>query len=260
MQVISKTPRGPVKKFDGTKKSFGAFTVAGRGLKISIFLASAAIAICIAAATPAAAADVEPPSSYDWSGPYIGLHDGYGWGDSQVDEIDPETGLIGQTQDYSHDGFISGIHDGWDLQSDSLVWGIVGEIEFADVSGTQDFGGSTDSTDKNIRLLSSLRLCTGFAADRALFYATGGLAAGLVDMEASEDNFTASISGSSFTVGYTVGGGVEFAFSDDLSGLLENRYTDIGNTDHTGNIFGGDFTYDHENAFHPVRAGVSWHL
>jgi outer membrane immunogenic protein len=67
-----------------------------------------------------------------------------------------------------------------------------------------------------------------------------------------DDNNTTSISGNAFTVGYTVGGGVEYAFSDTLSGLLEYRYTDVGNTDHTGNIFDGDFTYDHENAFHSV--------
>ena len=227
-------------------------------MKLRFLVLSAAYLFVSAA--PGLAADPVVDSQYDWTGSFIGIQAGYGWGDSQVDEIDTATGTVNQTQDYDHDDFVAGFDAGYNFQSDSLVLGIVGDLEFASISGDQDFDGSSDATNKDIDWLGSLRLRAGFAADSALFYVTGGLAAGHVDMEATEDNNTASISGDSVAFGYTIGAGVEYAFSDSMSGLVEYRYTDLENTDHSGNIYGGDFTYDHENAFHAVRVGLNYHF
>lgn len=206
----------------------------------------------------AQAADIEAPAAYDWSGFYLGLQAGYGWGDSQVDEIDAEDGSLSQSQDYDHDGFVGGLHAGYNFDMQGVLLGLEGDIEYADIQGDQDFGGSEDSTDKTIQWLGSLRLRAGVTMDRALVYATGGVAVGDVDMEASEPGL--SISDSETAWGWTIGGGIEYALTDDISARVEYRYTDLENTEHTGDIFGGTFTYEHDNAFHAVRGGLSWHF
>jgi outer membrane immunogenic protein len=221
----------------------------------TVLMTAAASALMIGGAH---AADVEAAAAYDWSGFYVGLQAGYGWGDSQVDEIDVEEGSVNQTQDYDHDGFVGGVHAGYNFDMQGLLFGLEGDIEYADIQGDQDFDGSEDATDKTIEWLGSLRLRAGVTMDRALFYATGGVAAGDVDMEASEPDL--SISGSETAWGWTIGAGLEYALSDAISARVEYRYTDLENTEHTGEIFGDTFTYEHENDFHAVRAGLSWHF
>lgn len=83
------------------------------------------------------------------------------------------------------------------------------------VKGGTDLGGS-------------VRLRAGYAFDRTLIYATGGWATvrnyqkeyieGVLD-----DKFKDRLNG------YTVGVGVEQAFTDNLFGRLEYRYNDFGN-------------------------------
>ncbi len=222
---------------------------------IKAFLLTAAASTMMIGA--AQAADVEAPAVYDWSGFYVGLQAGYAWGDSQVDEINDD-GSLNQTQDYDHDGFVGGVHAGYNFDMQGLLLGLEGDFEYADIQGDQDFGGSDDETDKTIEWLGSLRLRAGVTMDRALIYATGGVAVGEVDMEASEPGL--SISDSETAWGWTIGGGIEYALSDAISARIEYRYTDLENTEHSGDIFGGTFTYEHENDFHAVRGGLSWHF
>lgn len=54
--------------------------------------------------------------------------------------------------------------------------------------------------------------------------------------------------------GWTIGGGLEYAFSDELSARIEYRYTDLGSTQVTNDVF------DFDNNFHAVRVGLSWHF
>ncbi|AVA25185.1 outer membrane domain-containing protein (plasmid) [Rhizobium sp. NXC24] len=73
----------------------------------------------------------------------------------------------------------------------------------------------------------SVRARLGYAFDRALIYATGGWEAtrGFIDT-GSKDTKTFN--------GWTVGAGVDYAFTDRVFGRLEYRYTDFGDKDING--------------------------
>lgn len=85
-----------------------------------------------------------------------------------------------------------------------------------------------------LRWLGTVRARFGFAFDRALIFATGGLAYGQASAAGSASNFdgtnTDLFSGgtSGTRVGFTVGGGVEYAFTRNLSAKLEYLYYNLG--------------------------------
>jgi outer membrane immunogenic protein len=224
----------------------------------------------------AQAADIIEPTAYDWTGAYIGLQAGYAWGNNDVSpDVEPLQPAIGAFDaitldppddgDIDIDGFVGGAHLGYNFQADSLVFGLEGDIEYADLSGDTDIFFSSDDeepigeAEQSIDWLGSLRLRLGYAMDRALIYGTGGLAVGGVDMKVKIDE-TGSESESETAWGWTIGGGLEYAFTDDLSARIEYRYTDLGKTEVSTDDLDlpGDFEF--ENAFHAVRVGLSWHF
>ncbi|MFZ5675994.1 MAG: outer membrane protein [Pseudomonadota bacterium] len=234
-------------------------------------LASAALVLMMGAAQ---AADIEaPPAVYDWTGGYIGLQGGYAWGKTDAEtDIDPEFTDIDtlDVDDFKASGFIGGAHIGYLLQSDAFVYGIEADIEYADLNDEVDivFDGEGDggSAEKDIDWLGSLRLRAGIAADRALFYATGGLAVGGVSLEtdlsqAALDAGLTNDDDDKTKWGWTLGAGIEYAVTDALSARIEYRYTDLGKTDvRVENEEGFGVDGETDNDFHAVRVGLSWHF
>lgn len=205
----------------------------------------------VAFAGSASAADPVVDLPHDWSGFYIGVQGGYGWGsDNNV----VESGGITLEEDL--EGFVGGAHLGWNTQFDSIVLGIEADVEASSMDA--DITGGADNTaELDINALGSLRARVGYAMDTVLIYATGGLAVGDTDYEISDGLATESFDDTAF--GYTVGGGVEVAFTETLSGRLEYRYTDLGNESFPSVLFPTDaFSADHD--FHAVRAGISWNF
>ncbi|MFZ5674627.1 MAG: outer membrane protein [Pseudomonadota bacterium] len=225
----------------------------------------------------AQAADIIEPTAYDWTGAYIGLQAGYAWGENDLSANNLESEVVGgdaaaldaatidgDDGSFDLDGFVGGAHAGYNWQMDSLVLGVEGDIEYADLNDEVDIlfsDGSGDLAGRDeveVNWLGSLRLRGGFAADRALFYATGGLAVGGAKIT-SEDEFGDKLADESDTKwGWTIGGGVEYAFTDDLSGRIEYRYTDLGKIDVQSEEENVDDEADLK--FHAIRAGLSWHF
>lgn len=222
----------------------------------------------------AQAADIIEPTAYDWTGPYVGLQAGYAWGENDLKagsvediininaELQDAAIIDGEDGTFDLDGFVGGAHAGYNWQSDSLVLGLEGDIEYADLNDEVDIlddGGDLVGVDEvEVNWLGSLRLRAGYAADRALFYATGGLAVGGAKMTAKDDDGDDFADESETKWGWTIGGGLEYAFTDELSGRIEYRYTDLGKI----NVRSEDENVDDEAdlAFHAVRAGLSWHF
>ena len=108
------------------------------------------------AASAANAADVvsyepAPPvapvaSVYDWSGLYIGAQGGWGWGDSNVDD----NGLSSLDTTFDIDGGFLGGVVGAQWQYGSVVLGVEGEMNWSDISGTDEVQpGNVIGTDIN---------------------------------------------------------------------------------------------------------------
>ncbi|MFZ5671572.1 MAG: outer membrane protein [Pseudomonadota bacterium] len=245
-----------------------------------MLLAGAATAFI---ASGAYAADIIEPAAYDWSGPYLGLQAGYGWGENDIrnETLPPDTtnetlqrgGSDPLVTDPSRDGsiklgdFIGGLHAGYSWQSDSLVLGAEGDIEYSGLSGDTRYylappeEGFTPAgkIEQDINWLGSLRVRAGLAFDRALVYATGGLAVGDIDMKVTNTD-EHSVDATETAWGWTIGGGFEFALTDAVSARIEYRYTDLAGTDVGSPIEKLGEKVEFDNDFHAVRAGLSWHF
>jgi len=142
------------------------------------------------------------------------------------------------------------------------VLGVEGDLEFADLSGDTNIMFTVftplGKIEQDIDWLGSLRLRLGYAMDRALIYVTGGAAVGGVDMKIKQPDFAGgNLDDTETRWGWTLGGGFEYAFTDELSANIEYRYTDLGDTEmFLGNVeLTGDTKFD--NAFSAVRVGLS---
>jgi outer membrane immunogenic protein len=117
----------------------------------------------------------------------------------------PYLGLIGGYAWGTSAGWMGGAYAGYNFQVDpNWVLGIEGDVTAASKSSN-----SWDST---------VRGRIGYAYDRYLFYGTGGVAFGDIK------NNGASVT----RTGWTAGLGVEAALTQNVTGRIEYRYTDLG--------------------------------
>ena len=111
----------------------------------------------------------------------------------------------------------------------------------------------TTSVDDNWQ--GSVRARLGYAIDNFLPYITGGVA--WTDFDVTQTLAgVGTVDTSDTFVGWTIGLGLEYAFTPNLIGRVEYRYTDYGdNTDNLG-LFGFNDNVDfHDNT---VRIGVAY--
>ncbi|WP_020184989.1 outer membrane protein [Methylopila sp. 73B] len=205
--------------------------------RLAVAVSAAALS---ALATGAFAADLpayEPaPSiavpSFTWTGAYVGVQAGYGFGDSNGRGIDP-------------DGFLVGAYAGYNYQFDNspLVIGVETDFNYADVDDSRfgvklsyDWAGAT-------------RARIGYAFDRFLVYGAAGVA--YADREVKVSGVGKN---SKTAVGWTAGGGVEFAATDNVVARAEYRYTDYGRD--TFRIAGESARVDSDE--HRVMVGVAY--
>lgn len=194
----------------------------------TLFSTSAAMAAdAIYEAPEAPVAAVEMPSAFSWGGAYLGLHTGYGWGDGDIDTFGS-----GGFDGWRFGGF-AGYN--WDLGS-NLIVGLDGNLDYDWNNDT--VGGAEFETGFN----GGIRGRMGYAMDRALLFAAAG-------WTATDANLDTGAGESSETMhGWTIGGGVDYAFTDRMFGRLEYRYNDYGEKD----IGGTDVDFSQ----HTVNVGI----
>jgi outer membrane immunogenic protein len=106
---------------------------------------------------------------------------------------------------------------------DALVLGLEGDIDFDDIQGTNTSPFCPIACETKNTWLGTARGRVGYAADRVLFYGTGGAAFG---------NIEAGVSGNLETqtkVGWTAGAGIEAAFADNWTARVEYLFVDLQN-------------------------------
>ena len=159
--------------------------------------------------TPAPVAEVvyNPAPAFSWTGGYMGGLLGYEWGNANVKK----------GQDLSPEGWMGGLFAGYNFQTTGMfVAGVEGDFT---LSGATDSGGGV-RVENNWN--STLRARAGIAIDRFLIYGTGGLAVSSMEVKSGGRNDAAT------HAGWTVGAGIEAAFTNNIIGRLEYRYTDLG--------------------------------
>ena len=213
----------------------------------NILLASAAIVVL--AIAPASAADLQrrpamPAKApvyvapvYNWTGFYVGINGGGGWGRSDVSapfpsgSFDTSGGLVGGTIGYN-----------W--QMNQIVFGVEGDGDWSDIRGSAPCAGTTCQVRND--WLATARGRLGYAFDRFLPYVTGGAAFGNI-----RTNIAGVGSADESKAGWTVGGGVEYGLSGPWSIKAEYLYVDLGNG---GSVLGSSSKF-HTNI---VRAGLNY--
>jgi outer membrane immunogenic protein len=184
------------------------------------------IALLIFAAGRVFAADLPPPQApvayipgtvavYNWGGIYAGINGGYAFGSSDW------TGGIVSSGSFSTSGPVFGGTVGANWQTDAFVFGLESDLDYAHVKGDGPSGFCAGCTTSST-WLGTARGRIGYAADRILFYGTAGAAYGNVQAAAL------GVDNSSTELGWTAGGGVEAAFSDNWTARLEYLFVDLG--------------------------------
>jgi outer membrane immunogenic protein len=240
--------------------------------KLTGALLAAAI-VAPASLFPAVAADLpyrkgqpSPPMAepaFSWTGFYAGAQGGYAWGNDYTKEYFTATWqYIGLTNYFKPNGAVYGLHAGANYQIGSVVLGAEIDGEGARISGgftdppAAPFNpGGYGRTD--ISAQGSLRARFGFAFDRVLVYATGGLA--MAKFQSTYANWGLVTESFDKTVsGYTVGGGVEYALTNNLTIRSEYRYTDYGLIQNHSQIAFPGFSGTQKPRYSTVRAGISY--
>jgi outer membrane immunogenic protein len=203
-------------------------------------------------------ANPDPP--FSWGGLYAGVHIGYGWGnaDTRVTPMPSATTFINlapQTQSPDPEGVLGGAQVGFNWQRGPLVLGVETDFSWSGMSGkkvrpiVQNNGtpfpgaGNFIRVEQNTDWFGTLRLRLGATpVSRLLVYGTGGLAYGRVNSSANTSFLpvgTEQYPGSVHTtkVGWTAGGGAEFALGRKWSVKAEYLYYDLGSESKVANPF-----------------------
>jgi outer membrane immunogenic protein len=248
-------------------------------------------ALVLMGVSAASAADLRPRAYtkapammapiFSWTGFYAGINAGYGFsendtgtttGQAGINVTNVTTGARPGSIGARTDGFIGGGQMGYNWQfAPSWVFGLEADIAYTDFRTTSTVLGSTglsNNYSKGLNYLGTARGRIGYAVDKTLFYATGGLAYGEVRNgadffgPAGQLQFTGR--DTSLRTGYTVGGGIEHAFAPNWTAKAEYLYYDLGRD--TVNVAvvpgsgGGGTGYNtsFKNDGHVIRAGLNY--
>jgi outer membrane immunogenic protein len=203
-------------------------------MKKSLLVLAGAVALAgsaTAADMPAAYKALPPAPVFTWTGCYLG---GNGGGGRAHNDWQPLAGLA--LAPVRASGWSAGVQAGCDYQVSSVVFGVEGQFDWADMHGialvTTPGGGSVLQLSSKLDRFATATGRIGYAFDRVLLYAKGGAAWAHYNHEVAVTNFTTpavpSLAGGQNVTGFVVGGGVEVAFLPNWSFKAEYNYFDFG--------------------------------
>ncbi|BAT57583.1 hypothetical protein GJW-30_1_00089 [Variibacter gotjawalensis] len=181
-----------------------------------------------------------------WNGFYIGGNAGYGWGRATAFDGGVNIGRV------DVEGFTGGGQIGfnWHL-APNWVFGIEADVQGSNIGERETIAGLTARTDLDIWGTARGRL--GYAAGPTLWYATGGFAWGRNTI--GVDTPLLTLEQTKTHTGWTVGGGLEYAFAPNWSAKVEYLYVDLGRERYLETLIDG---VSANLKFHTVRFGVNY--
>lgn len=176
-------------------------------------------------------AAVRPAPGNNWTGGYVGVQGGYGWGSKQWDD-----GFGAPSSDFRTDGWLAGGTIGANAQAGSFVFGVEGEILGTGIRGSRSatFLGNGATTQTNIfdakvdwLALASAR--AGFVVgSNLMLYGKGGVAIAeekhTLNLAQTGPTTTALLSGKAIHTGVVAGAGAEYAIAPNWSVKAEYDY------------------------------------
>ena len=257
-------------------------------------------------------APVYVPPAFTWTGFYVGVNAGGAWlnNNRNNDGGFPFVGAVpvggtfipfATSGSNNNSGFIGGGQVGYNYQfgiGSGFVLGAEADIDWADINRNHNNGVvfgpftlpqfpgtvftpsnfATTVHNNNNQYFGTVRLRAGYAWDRILVYATGGLAYGgiinnnnqfgsailattapgfvipttnIIAVTPTQTVIGGSLSnrGSSTKTGWTVGGGVEYAFTPNWTVKAEYLYSNLGHINSAPGFFlpGAATVFNHSN-------------
>jgi outer membrane immunogenic protein len=198
----------------------------------SIALATSIVAGSAMAADLPRAAYKAPPVTpiFSWTGIYIGVHAGAGWG---LKEETFTTAILRNENQYSVTGFLGGAQVGFNYQVGSWVWGAEAQFSWSDLDGKDSCIAASPvaliNCHTKVDWLGTAAARLGFVVDRALIFVKGGGA--WVHDKYDTTAFTApftNIHVDDTRWGWMFGTGIEYAFFGNWSAKVEYDYLDFG--------------------------------
>jgi outer membrane immunogenic protein len=207
--------------------------------------------VAVGIATTASAADLPrhytkapayvAPAGYNWTGFYVGVNAGGIWNTDNA--FGDASGFAGGGQ----------LGYNWQGMGNPLVFGIEADIQGTSLKDSATIGAV--SAEAKIPAFATIRGRIGYAWDRAMLYATGGIA--FTDTKASVTGGGVTVSDDKWGTGYTLGGGLEYAFAGPWRAKIEYLYVHADSVDLTlagVPVSTGDFNYN------VIRAGLNYHF
>jgi outer membrane immunogenic protein len=205
-------------------------------LRGTIFTLSAATALAVLVSQGAFAA----PVTYNWSGFYVGANAGWAWGRQSTAPIISGSGPVSTSTAIS--GVIGGGQIGYNWQFNRIVLGLEADFQASGQNGDFTTNNSvagvtvTKTANEKLDYFGTVRGRIGYTWSQYLAYFTGGWAYGhatFSGVDAAIGAFDVFSGPGNMANGWTVGGGLEWAFLDRWSAKIEYLYVDFGSDSRT---------------------------
>jgi outer membrane immunogenic protein len=201
--------------------------------------------------------------AYDWSGFYVGVFGGGGFGNHNLQNALGNAGFANFTLNYESTGGIAGGEVGYNVQSGNVLVGVEADGFWSGIKGS-DVGlfnaGNVAAIDAtNLRDGATVRARGGITVDRLLLFFTGGWAYGDF-LHTNTDPVNGIDQFSTHRSGLTAGGGIAYALTNNVIGKFEYRYYDFGGYTRAGNPLtpNGQLPYTVNNTYSVVTLGLDF--
>ncbi len=180
-----------------------------------------------------------PPASgpYTWTGFYVGGDGGYGW-ETARGALTTTGGVPLAAYSVSVTGPFAGGFLGGNYQFGHLLTGVEADWQWGNLTGNNQqqaaigaagtFPGGPFTITTTIKDYESIRGRLGIALDRFLVFGTGGRAWGNPSTSYALLGSAPFVTNGGNPNGWTVGAGVDYAFTNNVFGRIEYRYTNLG--------------------------------
>lgn len=211
-------------------------------------------------------------AAYNWTGFYLGVNAGLGFGRSYTQLSNSIAGVGADSQNRLGGlGALGGAQIGYNWQVGNLfgINNVVFGLE-ADIQGTsfrddrtcavECVGAFGVAYDQKLGWFGTVRGRVGLANGPVLSYLTGGFAYGGVKTTVTD--FAAPALATTFSntrSGWTIGSGVEAALGGNWTGKLEYLYLDLGTQTGTA-LAPNPYVYASEIREHIFRAGLNYRI
>jgi outer membrane immunogenic protein len=201
-----------------------------------------AIALALFVVAPASAADLGAPrtpiaavavapAGFNWTGFYVGGHLGIASIGGRVDAFTPRNNFAGfDLQQLGGTALMGGMQIGYNHQINNLVLGLEADLSavgFSKQTTTSILEGNIPLFSRSLSWTSTITPRLGVTFGRALLFAKGGLALGA--FRVGHDQNGNLLSASTTRLGWTVGAGLEYAVTQNLTAKVEYNYMNFGN-------------------------------